>query len=112
MDFEAKVKEAAERAVLRIISEGGWVMPDYANRFQLPGDFMAGVWSLVDSQKLKQALAARLEEELADRIVGHMAAEIATDVKQILSVKERREVLRGLARDHMERVMSAGPLGS
>jgi len=33
---------------------------------------------------------------------------LATDVKQILSVKERREMLRGLARDHMDAVMAAG----
>ena len=41
-------------------------------------------------------------------MVNHMAAELATDIKQILSVSERREMLRGLARDHMDAVMSAG----
>jgi len=61
---------------------------------------MAGVWALVDTDRLKAAIAARLDEELADRIVNHMAAEIASDVKQILSVKERREALRHLARTH------------
>lgn len=30
--------------------------------------------------------------------------------KQILSVRERREMLRGLARDHMAAVMQAGPV--
>lgn len=34
----------------------------------------------------------------------------ATDIKQILSVKERREMLRGLARDNMDAVMKAGPV--
>jgi hypothetical protein len=47
--------------------------------------------------------------ELTERMVNHMAAELATDIKQILAVKERREMLRGLARDHMEAVMKAGP---
>ena len=48
--------------------------------------------------------------ELAERIVNHMAAEISTDVKQILSVKERREALRALARHHMDSLMSAKTL--
>lgn len=40
--------------------------------------------------------------------MNHMAAELATDIKQILSVKERREALRALAREHMDAVMKAG----
>lgn len=107
-DFEKAVKTGAERAVLKIISEGQWIAPDYANRFKLPGEFMADVWKLVDADKLRAQLAARLEQELADRIVNHLAAEIATDVKQLLSVKERREALRALARQHMESVLNAG----
>lgn len=108
MDFESKLKSAAEASVLRIISEGGWVQPDYANRFKLPADFMAGVWELVDQQKLREQLARRLEAELADRMINHMAAELATDIKQILSVQERREALRSLARAHMDSIMKAG----
>jgi hypothetical protein len=102
MDFEAKLKQAAEQSVLRIISDGSWVMPDYGNRFKLPADFMAGVWGLVDGDSLKAQLARRLEAELADRIVNHLAAEIATDIKQLLSDKERREALRALARQHID----------
>ncbi|MEY4429338.1 MAG: hypothetical protein RLZZ182_2027 [Pseudomonadota bacterium] len=101
-DFETRLKEAAERSVLKIISEGQWVQPDYNNRFKLPADFMAGVWGLVDTAKLQAALARRLEDELADRIVNHMAAEIATDIKQLLSDRERREQLRALARQHID----------
>lgn len=105
-DFEQAIKTAAEKSVLRIISEGQWVMPDYANRFKLPADFMADVWKLVDADKLRSELASRLETELADRIINAMAAEIATDVKQILSVKERREALRHFAREHMDSIMA------
>lgn len=109
-DFEQAIKTAAEKSVLRIISDGGWIAPDYANRYKIPADFLADVWKLVDSDKLKIELARRLEIELADRIVNHMAAEIASDVKQILSVKERRETLRNIARENMENIMSAGSL--
>lgn len=101
-DFETRLKQAAENSLLKIISDGQWVMPDYGNRFKLPADFMAGVWGLVDAAALKAQLAKRLESELADRIVNHMAAEIATDIKQLLSDKERREALRSLARQHID----------
>jgi Mg/Co/Ni transporter MgtE len=106
--FSQAVKTAAERSVLKIISEGQWIAPDYANRFKLPAEFMAEVWKLVDADKLRAALAVRLEQEVADRIVNHLAAEIATDIKQLLSVKERREALRALARQHIDSVMNAG----
>ena len=107
-DFENAVKAAAEKAVLKIITEGSWVQPDYENRVKLPKDFMVKVWEMVDTEKIKKHLAERIESELADRLVNHMAAEIATDVKQILSVTERREALRSLARAHMEEIMKVG----
>lgn len=105
-DFETAVKHAAEKAVLKIISEGQWVQPDYANRFLLPKDFMADIWKLVDHQKIKTAMVARIEQEMADRIVNHLAAELATDVKQLLSNSERREALRAVARENLERICS------
>ena len=103
--FEETIHLAAEKAVVKIITEGSWIAPDYATRFKLPADFMAQVWGLVDQDKVKQQLATRLEAELADRMVNHMAAELATDIKQILSVTERREALRSLARGHMDAIM-------
>ena len=56
----------------------------------------------------EQQVATLLEAELAERMVNSIAAELATDIKQILSVKERREMLRGIAREHMDAVMKAG----
>ncbi len=106
-DFELAVKTAAEKAVLKIITEGGWIAPDYANRFKIPVDFLADVWGLIDPAKVKQALTFRLEDELAERIMNHMASEIATDIKQILSVQERREAIRGIARAHFNQIMQA-----
>jgi hypothetical protein len=104
-DIEQAIKVAAEKAVLHFVSEGGWVMPDYNSRIKLPPDFMQDIWNMVDREKIKKAMAHRLEEELADRIVNHMAAEIATDIKQILSVQERREKLRAIVREHMDEIV-------
>lgn len=106
--FEEAVKEAAEKAVLDFIQKGGWLMPNYESRLKIPAEWIADCWKLVDPVKLKQQIANRLESELADRMINSMAAELATDIKQILSVKERREMLRGLAREHMDAVMKVG----
>jgi hypothetical protein len=106
--FDQRVKDAAEKAVLQFIGSGGWLLPNYESRLKIPAEWLADCWRLVDAEKLKQQIASRLEAELADRMVNHMAAELATDIKQILSVKERREMLRSLARDHMDAVMKAG----
>lgn len=107
-DFEQSVKTAAEKAVLKFVADGGWLMPNYESRLKVPVEWIADCWRLVDADKLKQQIAERLESELADRIVNRMAAELATDIKQILSVKERREMLRSLAREHMDALMRAG----
>lgn len=106
--FESAVKQAAEQAVLKFVRDGGWLMPNYEGRMKIPAEWVADVWRLVDSDALKRAIAERLEQELADRMVNHMAAELATDIKQILSVQERREALRALAREHMDDVMRQG----
>lgn len=107
-EFETQVKAAAEKAVLHFIQSGGWLLPNYESRLKIPAEWVAECWELVDAKKLQQQVASRLEEELADRMVNHMAAELATDIKQILSVKERREALRSLAREHMDSIMKAG----
>jgi hypothetical protein len=107
-EIEDALRNAAERSIMKIISDGSWIAPDYNNRVKLPADFMADVWKLVDREKVKRALADRIEEQLAERIVNAIAAELATDIKQILSVTERREAIRALAREHMQAIMAAG----
>lgn len=72
-DFEAAVKATAERAVLKILTDGSWIAPDDARRFKIPPEFLVDVWQMVDQDQLKRSLARHLEEELADRILNHMA---------------------------------------
>ncbi|MEN9885569.1 MAG: hypothetical protein RL758_147 [Pseudomonadota bacterium] len=106
-DFDAKVKAAAEHAVLKFIGEGGWLMPNYEARLKLPAEWMAQAWALVDRDALLRKFAERIESEMVDRMVNHMASELTTDIKQILSVQERREALRSLAREHMTAIMGS-----
>lgn len=108
MSIESQIKEAAERAVLKFVLDGGWLMPNYESRIKVPAEIYAEAWAMVDRDKLRARLAERLENELADRLVNAIATELATDVKQILSVKERREAVRELARKHMVSIMAAG----
>ena len=105
---EQALKTAAEKALLKFVTEGSWLLPNYASRFTVPAEWVADCWKLVDSDKVKAQLAIRLESELADRIVNSIAAELATDIKQILSVQERREMIRALARGHLNAIMKAG----
>ena len=107
-NIEDQLKDAAFKSILKLITEGEWVQPDYANRIKLPKDLMDSVWAMVDRDALKRKLAERIESELADRIVNSIAAELATDIKQILGVPERREAIRALARQHMVEIMSKG----
>lgn len=110
--FEKRLKNLTEEAILKLAKKGEFFKTDYSSRQTLPPDFMSGVWALVDVEKVKKQMAKRLEEELANRIVNQMAAELATDVKQILSVKERREALRAVARENMERICGGKLLSS
>lgn len=107
-NFEEQVKSAAEKAVLQLVSSGQWLVPNYESRLKIPADWMAEMWRMVDADRVRRQVAERIESELADKMVNHIAAELATDIKQILSVKERREALRALARKHMNEVMKAG----
>jgi hypothetical protein len=106
--FEQQAAAAVQSAVLKLLAGGEWLSIGYSERMKLDANFLADVWGLVDREQLKRKLAERLESELIDRMVNHMASELATDIKQILSVKERREALRELARRHMTSVMNAG----
>jgi len=103
-DFEEAVKTAAEKSVLKLIADGGWIQPNYADRLKIPAEWIERAWGLVDTAKVQAQLADRIEKELADRIMNHLAAEMATDVKKILSHPERREALRAVARNHVDAI--------
>ena len=104
--FETDLMNSVKCAMTKQISSTDFIKIDYANRVKLPDSFMAKAWALVDEEALLQKLATRLESELVDRLVNQMAAELATDIKQILSVKERREAVRSVVRDNIDMLTS------
>ncbi len=95
--LEEKIKDAAETAVLRYINDGAWIQPNYESRLKIPQTIIDDAYKMIVSE--------RLEKELADRVINAMAAEISTDVKQILSVNERREALRAVVRENLDRIL-------
>lgn len=104
-DFEEQVKNYAEKAILKLISSGNWIEPDYNNRVKVPKDIINQAWSFVDRDAIAKQMSKRIEEELANRIINHMAAEISTDVKKILSDKDRRDRLREIAIKHLDYII-------
>jgi len=98
------LRQSFENAVIKLASSGNWIEPDYANRFKLPKEFLQEAWKMVDIEKVKIQLKARLEEEMVDKIIHSMAAEITTDIKSILSNNDRRESLRAVVRENFDRL--------
>ena len=48
--FEEALSQAAQRSILKVVMEGSWIQPDYANRFKIPPDLMQDIYSLVDRE--------------------------------------------------------------
>lgn len=104
MTFEEKLASTIQQQVIASIHKADLVQINYRDRFEIPSSFLAECWGLIDQEQLKQDLSKRLQEELVERLVNHMAAEIATDIKQVLSVKERREAIRHVVRENIDKL--------
>lgn len=102
--FEEDLMNSVKCAMVKQISNQDFIKIDYNDRAKLPSDFIEKAWGLIDQDKLIESLSKRLESELIDRLVNHLAAEIATDIKQVLSVKERREAVRSVVRDNIDKL--------
>lgn len=96
-----QLAEAMHSAMLKQLQSGNFVSPDYANRFRIPQDFLDSIWAAVDVDRLRAELVARLERDVADRIVNALAAEISTDLKSLLSNAAIRKRIRDVASEHL-----------
>jgi hypothetical protein len=94
--FKSSLFESIERA--------DFVTIDHRNKISLPKDFLEEIWQSIDIESVKVKIKERLEDELANKLVNHMAAEIATDIKSVLSIKERREAIRGVVRNNIDQI--------
>lgn len=103
-DFENDLMNSVKCAITKQITGTDFIAINYNDRMKLPDDFLARAWKLVDQENILTKLAERLELELVDRLVYQIASELATDIKQVLSVKERREEVRSLVRENIDRL--------
>ena len=105
MTFEERVTQELQTSLLKSIRDNDLVAPSYNQRLKIPQEVVEDCWNMVDIGKVKEQIAELIESQLAERIVNSIAAELATDIKQILSVKERREAIRSLARNNMDAIL-------
>jgi len=108
--FTNELMVGLKKSILKIVTSGDMILPDYENRLKIPKEYIMDVWDMVDHEKVKQEMTAIIEKDLAKRIMNHLATEMATDMKQLLSDKERRESLRNVARDNLHKICN--PLGT
>lgn len=106
MSIEEELLQVVTDQLKKSIHKMDLVYLPHGSGFKLPPEFLHEAWKLIDKDELLTALSNRLKEELVERIVNQFAAEISTDIKQILSVTERREAIRALVRTNFDTIVS------
>ncbi len=104
LSFEQKMIETIKQNMMNSIAKTDFIMPDYNNRIKIPATFYQKAWELVDQDAVLQILTKNIESEIADRIMNSIASEMANDIKQVLSNKERREEIRAVARNLIDNI--------
>jgi hypothetical protein len=98
LTFEELVVQAAQNAVVALLSKGDWLKLEYADKVPISQADLRGIYAKVDMERVKALVLDKVEERIADTIIGNMAKELGTDVKQIMCNTELREDLRGMLR--------------
>ena len=106
-DFDKQLQEAVQQSVLKMVRNGDLVLPEYAARAKIPPAKVQELYDAVDWGRVRALVLAEIESAVADKILNAMAAEMATDIKQVLSNKELREEVRGFIRAGVRRVVEA-----
>jgi len=107
LSFEELVVQAAQNAVVALLSKGEWLKLEYADRVPVSQADLRGIFNAVDMDRVKALVLGKVEERIADTIIGNMAKELGTDVKQIMCNTELREDLRGTLRAKIREAKAA-----
>jgi hypothetical protein len=100
MEFKQKLAEAIENSVIKEVQEASFFR--FSNwKSELPSNILKEAWEMVDYENIKSEMAKIIESTLAEKVINMLAQEISTDLKQLLSNKERREEIRSVARTHL-----------
>jgi len=103
-----RLVKAAEDALVRDISRGGWIALRY-NEFSLAITDLEDIFARVDIDKVKDLVRADLEEKIAQKIMHSMATEVGRDVKRVMMNIGTRETFRAFVRDHIEDLVGVRP---
>ena len=103
-DFKERIAEAIEHSVIKELREAKFLGFDRAWKSQLPSSILKDAWDMVDYEKIKKEMSCIIEKNLAEKVMNMLAQEISTDLKQLLSDKERREEIRAVARENLKRI--------
>lgn len=106
-NFEDKLANTVQHAVINALSKGNWLEIGYGNRIKVDTEVLRDIYNQIDMEKVKEVAADRIETHLADKVFNAMATEISNDVKQILSNKELREDLRAIFRARIREAAEA-----
>jgi RNA processing factor Prp31 len=103
-NFEEKMVNVIQDRIIKGISNADLIKFDYADRFQVPKEFLHEVYYSLDLKKIKARLIENLENEMADKIANKLITEYSNDIKLIMSNKELREDLRHYAREKIKSI--------
>lgn len=101
--FAQDLLQRIQSNVLAQVSKAELINVGYnSTKIDLPKDMLKECYENIDTNKIKQLIIKRLEEEVADKIVNKLITEYSNDVKQIMSNTELREDLRGILRNKIK----------
>jgi hypothetical protein len=107
-NFEKDLMQSIQNNMLNQVRKAEFIQTGYgAPKVTIPQSVLNDCFNAIDIEKVKQLITARIEEEVAGKIVNSLLTECANDVKQIMSNKELREDLRGILRAKIKEAKDA-----
>jgi len=87
---DGKILQAVENSMLKAINKGEAINFPYDSKIN-GGILVQGAFNSIDKERLKKAITEELEKQIAVSVVNKIAAEISTDIKNLLSNKTIRD---------------------
>lgn len=102
-NFYDDLMKTVQNSILNQARKAEFIDTGYGGtKLKLPPEFLLECYRRINMDALQDKIVARLEQEVADKIVNKMITEFSNDIKQIMSNVELREELRGILRDRIK----------
>ena len=106
LSLEQEILRAARHSIVKLFGDGSLVAPDYANRVKVPADLAKRVYDLIDYNEVLAQLKPKINEMVANRILGSLTEELGNDVKQTLCHGPTRLRLRMVVAQELDAIKS------